>query len=368
MRQHSVTLPQVLLDGSFNRRLIVDVFHGTDRVLQGLPVGKFSFTWDYGEVGFGGSLEVTVPSPDGRSMIPRGPQGVLSPHAGARVLLLMEVTAGPVAETVQLGWARIVAYSNARDTVAQIGGVDTVVVSQMSLELAGLEIGVIREGLLGPSQPPVGATCYSELRRLTGFVVEESLPDKPAPALTYEAKQGGRWEACLKLGDALGGALYVTPQGWLTVLDPDPELSGTLTVGQSGTITDYTSSASTDGVYNQVVGSFEDATGNPLVAVASLTDSGMGVSGGYGPYTRYYSSDFVKTQEQANNAVESILSQYTWGEFYDVPVTCVVNPLVEVGDRWKVVTVERELEGRVKQVQIDDGPLMKLVLEVARVW
>ena len=368
MRAHSDMLAEVLLSGSFDVKLHVDVFAGTDRVIRGLSVDGWSLGWDYSTIGFSGSLDVVEQTDDGTSLIPRGPYGDLSPHAGARVLLLMEVAAGAFTETVQLGWARVVGYSDARDTVVTVEGRRVVTATEITLDIAGLEIGVHRDGLRAPQQPPAGATCYSEIRRLSGMACIETLPDKPAPSVTYEAKQGGRWDACLELAKHLGGTLYVTPQGGLTVHDPDVALSLELTVGDDGTIHDYTQSADTDAVYNVVHGSFEDDAGNPIYATAELKDGPMRVGGEYGRYARYYSSDFVKTQWQADGAVQSILSQYTWGELYEVPVTCIVNPLVEVGDRVKASTTETTVEGIVTSIQLRPGALMQLTLEVARVW
>lgn len=367
MRAHSELLVDVL-SGSFDVRLHVDVFSGTDRVIRGLNVVGWSLGWDYSTIGFSGSLDVVEQTDDGVSLIPRGPYGKLSPHAGARVLILMEVSAGAFSETIQLGWARITGYTDARDTVSTVAGRRVVTATEIRLDISGVEIGVQRDGLAAPEQPATGATCYSEIRRLSGLPCEVTLPDKAAPSLTYEAKQGGRWDACVELAKHLGGTLYVTSRGGLTVHDPAVPLSLELNVGDDGTIHDYTQSADTDAVYNVVHGSFEDDAGNPIYATAELTDGPMSVTGGYGRYARYYSSDFVKTQADANSAVQSILSQYTTGEMYEVPVTCIVNPLVEVGDRVKASTTENTVEGIVTSVQLKPGALMQLTLEVARVW
>lgn len=367
MRAHTGTLADVL-EGSFNIDLHVDVFNGTDRVWRDLSVVGWSLNWDYSTIGFSGSLDVVEQTPDGTSLIPRGPYGILSPHSGARVLILAEVTAGAFRETVQLGWARIVSYTDARDETIIVGGRQVVTSTSITLKVEGLEVGVQRDGLRAPEQPPAGATCYSELRRLSGMAVVETLPDKTAPTVTYEARQGGRWDACLELGKHLGGTLYVDSRGNLTVHDPDVALSLELTVGDSGTITDYTQSADTDTSYNTVYGSFEDAKGNPIYATAEVTEGPMSVTGNYGRHARYYSSDFVSTQSAAESAVQQILSQYTWGEMYEVPVVCVVNPLVEVGDRVKATSRDMTVEGIVTSVSLKPGATMRVSLEVARVW
>lgn len=369
MRDFSENLWTVVESGSYDRRLIVDVFHGTDRVLQNLGVSGYELSWSYSTIGFSGSLDVTHAAVDGVSLIPNGPQGVLSPHAGAQVLLMLEVSAGAFTEVVQLGWARITGFTDAHDTVVTLSDGRTLVTeTSLRLELQGVEIGVSRAGLRFPSQPPTGATCYGELRRLTSMPVIETLADVAAPDVTYEAEQGGRWRACLELGKQLGGALWVDSFGNLTVHDPDVALSGTLSVGDEGTITDYQHEADTDQAYNEVVGLFETDDGEPLYSVAELASGAMGTDSPYGAHTRYYSSDFVKTQTQADSAVQAILEQSTLGRAYEVPVTAVLNPLVEVGDRWKVVQSEREIEGIITSMRVQDGALMSLTVEVWRAW
>lgn len=369
MRDYSDNLWSALTEGSFDWRLIVDVFSGTDRVLQDLSVTDFKLSWSYSDIGFSGSLDVTHQTDGGESLIPVGPRGVLSPHSGARVLLMLEVSAGAFSEVVQLGWARITEFTNARDTIVTLeDGRKVVTETSLTLELQGIEVSVSRRGMLFPTQPVSGASCYDELRRLTDFPVVETLPDKPAPLITYEASQGGRWAACLELGKHLGGAVWVDSYGNLTVHDPDVGISGTLSVGDEGTITDYEHSADTEQAYNQVVGIFEDDKGEPLYSVASLSGGLMGVDSEYGAHTRYYASDFVKTQAAADSAVQAILDQTTLGRSYTVPVEAVVNPLVEVGDRWRIVESEREIEGLIVGMEITPSALMRLDVEVWRAW
>ena len=47
MRPHSAQLAEVL-KGSHSRRLIVDVFHGSDRVAQDLPMQRWQLDGDLG--------------------------------------------------------------------------------------------------------------------------------------------------------------------------------------------------------------------------------------------------------------------------------------------------------------------------------
>jgi hypothetical protein len=91
------------------------------------------------------------------------------------------------------------------------------------------------------------------------------------------------------------------------------------------------------------------------------------VNGEYGEYVRYYSSEFVKTQAQADRAVQAVLVQGSQSQSYRVPVQCILDPRIEDGD---VVTVQRmdgsSVTGRVMNHSLSSGSLMNLELRVVR--
>src|SRR3546814_13688250 len=74
----------------------------------------------------------------------------------------------------------------------------------------------------------------------------------------------------------------------------------------------------TDTVYNVVVGQFEDDQRNEIWAVAEQQDGDLAAAGLFGENTRYYSSDLVKTQAQANSAVRSILALSVGSQEYEI--------------------------------------------------
>lgn len=368
MRQHSAHLAEVLTE-SFTTRLIADAFYGAERTLADLPVGSWELQWNSeAKIKSAGSLTVEYTSDVAESLSPGEFTDVLAPF-GQELNLLMEVSAGEFKETVQLGHYRLTAVPNARDDYAQLMNRTITVGSRVTLTLEDRLIGVERAGFQSEQSPPSMASCWTEIQRLTGMQVLRSVPDKAIPnSVVYLAEQGGRLKAVQELAGVLGGSAYVTPDGAISVLpDAAGGIVGKLTLGDSGTILDVAHSMESEGVYNEVVGNFEDANRNPLYAVASITSGPLAVDGPYGRYTRYYSSPFVKTPAAAQSAVDAILSQVSSTQTYRVPVQCLVNPLIEDGD---VVSVQRPigepLVGRVVNHKFGASNLMSLELDVQR--
>lgn len=367
MRQHSDALVDVL-SGSFERELTVDVFTGSDRVLEGVRFESWQLSSHLGRAICGqGSGSVAYSSVDGESVVPVGTQGVLSPFR-ARVEPVMTVRAGEFEESVSLGTFRVVAVPSAEDFVAEVGGRSYVTASRVGVKFDSLEADVGRRGLRFPETSKAGASAFGEIRRFTGMPVEETVPDVLLPAAkTWEAKQGGRLDAVMELGRVLGGQAVVNSRGaWVIIPDAIGEPVATLRLGERGTVREIADEIDTDTVYNEVVGSFEDTAGNALYAVARVTSGPLSVSGPYGVNTRYYSSDLVKTQAQADRAVQSVLNQSIASQQYDVQIQCHVNPLVEVGDVVALEGWKRPLVGRLTQVALSDSPYMNVTLRADR--
>lgn len=366
MRRSTDQLVEVL-SASFSRRLYVDVFHGTDRQVEDLPFESWSLSSSLSAgVQSSGSGTVVYSSADGESLVPDGTQGVLSPFR-ARLSLVMEITAGGFSERIQLGMFQVVRVPEAQDFFADVAGMRRVVASRVKLEFVSLDNVWKRRGFRFPEKAS-SLSCYAELRRITGFPVAETVPDKGIPSGTvWEAKQGGRLEAVQYLAGVLGGTATVNSVGQLRVVpDTIGSPSGFLELGSDGTVVDVGADVDTDDVCNAVVGVFEDANRNPIYSIAQVTDGPLAVNGPYGEYTRYYSSDFVKTQVQADSAVRSILNLSIGSQLYDVQVQCHFNPLIELGDVVELKGWVRKVVGRVVEVRLSDSHLMNVTLEVAR--
>lgn len=367
MRQHSDELAEVLT-GSFERELSVDVFNGSDRVLPGVRFESWQLDADLGRgICTQGSGTVVHPSTHGASVSPVGTWGVLSPFR-ARVEPVMTIRAGGFEESVSLGTFRVTSIPFASDSVATRDGRELVTASRVGVKFDSLESDVERWGFQSPEQSKAGASAFAELRRLTGMPVEETVPDVTLPSLkVWEAKQGSRLEAVLELGRVLGGAAIVNSRGaWEIIPDAVGDPVATLRLGTEGTVIDVADEIDTDTVYNEVVGTFEDAAGKPILAIVRETTGPLSVDGPYGVHTRYYSNDLVKTQAQANAAVRSVLDQSTASQQYDVQIQCHVNPLIEIGDVVELADWKRPLVGQVRKIGLSNSPLMNVTLRVAR--
>ena len=367
MRSHTDDLADVLR-GSFSRRLIADVFHGSERVWQNLPLLSWSLDGSLSrEVKHQGRGTVAYNSVAGESLVPEGTEGILSPFR-ARLLLLMEITAGGFTETVTLGWFRITEVPYARDHFTEVNGVRTVVGSVVDLVFQSLDVDVKRRGFRSEQQPPSLTSCYRELRRISGLPVSETVPDQTIPAaFVYEASSGGRLKAVQALAGVLGGSAVVDPAGALVVLpNAVGPVVGSLFIGAEGTVTDVPYAVATDEVHNVVVGTYEDDERNPIFAVAEVVDGPLSINGNYGESTLYHSSPLVKTQDQANAAVAYELELSSGQQSFDVPIQCIINPVWELGDSLDVQGHVRPLQGRLTGYSMSDSELMTVTLAASR--
>lgn len=367
MRQHSTQLEEVL-SGDFTRSVSVNVFHGAERVDEGLAFSSWSMTSDLGaRVTTSGGGAVVRESVDGEPWAPQGTKGALSPFR-ARVEPVMTITAGDFSEQVSLGQFRVTAAPSSRDFTTNVAGRDLVVASEVEAEFASLDEDVRRDGFRFPEATPEGASVFEEIRRLTGMPVEETVPDRTVPTVkAWEAKQGGRLDAVHELGRLLGGDIVVNARGaWEVIPDELGPTAVTLRVGNGGTVVDIAAEIDTDTVYNTVVGSFTVEDGSPFHSVAEVTTGPLAVDGPYGRHTRYYASDLVKTAEQGDAAVQAVLAQSVNTQQRDVIVQCHINPIVEVGDVAQVAGWTEPIVGRVVRVSMNDSHLMTVTLRVRK--
>jgi hypothetical protein len=367
MRRHSDALLDVL-SGSFDRSIVVNVFHGADRVKSDLRFESWSLSGDLdNEIACTGSGTIVYDSVHGESLVPEGTKGVLSPFR-ATLELVMTINAGRFSESVSLGMFDLTKIRSAYDVTAEVAGVERVVASRVQVEFQSLDAKLRRWGFRSPEMPVQLESCFDEIRRISGMPVNETVADAAIPTQTvWEAKQGGRLDAVQRLARVLGGVALVDSAGALTIIpDEVGEKVGDLYLGARGTVVDVGYEVDTESVYNVVVGHFEDDDRNEIWAVAETTVGDLAVDGPYGENTRYYSSDFVKTQAQASTAVASILALSTGSQQYDVPIQCHINPLVELGDVLELNEWVRSLTGRLVAFQMSESELMSITLRVTR--
>ncbi|MCS4277712.1 hypothetical protein M2390_002921 [Mycetocola sp. BIGb0189] len=347
----------------------MDVVHGTNTVLENLPLTAWAFKGDLGaDIKTSGTATCVYIPPDGEPFAPKGADGILSPYR-ARLILKMKVTAGAFSETVLLGWGRVMKTPGARDTIDPVLRANRVTSSVVPIVWDGLERNIQRSGFYFPT--PAGTGAWDELARITGLPVTRNVPDTAIPKNTvWEAKQGGRLDAVQQIASLLGGRAAINPAGQLTILPNalprDPILI--LKTGPDGTITDLESDIDIDNVYNEVVGLYEVGEDRrPVYSIARVDAGPLSVSGDFGLSTRYHASDLVTDQESADKAARSVLEESIGSQTYKVQVQCITHPLVENNDYVEVQGVDRTVRGRVIAYELSDSALMTLVLEVRMV-
>lgn len=369
MRAVSAGLSDVLDGGQFDCSLSLDAFYGAERTLTGLTVDpSWELRWTKSaDIPGSGSVLVQVSSPDGSSLTPREFTARLAPF-GQEVAPLLTVSAGRFSETVMAGRYRIVDVPKARDENL-VHSVRTITVgSYVQLSLLDQLEAVRAAGFNRPEQPVHTGDAWQELARLTGMRIKRTSAVATVPAsITYELSDGGRMKAVRELAAALGGTPYVTPDGALTVLSDGAAAVPVRRFKLASTVLGLEYAMSSDGVYNEVVGIFEDENRDPIVVnPAQITSGPLSVYGPLGRRTRFYSSPFVKTREQALSALDKILAQSSQQKSFRVPVSTVLDPRVEVGDTVQVEQDTQTYTGVVHEVAWRADGTMQLQVDVVR--
>lgn len=150
-----------------------------------------------------------------------------------------------------------------------------------------------------------------------------------------------RYDVLLTIAEGLGKVVYWDELGQLvfrTVPDEDDPI-WTVKAGPGGAMVKANRSLSREGVYNIVVVTGEGADDIPPVraeAYDAQASSPTFFDGPFGRVPRFYSSPFITTETQAQNAARNLLKQ-SLGAPYDVGLSAVPNPAVKPYDVYRVV-------------------------------
>jgi hypothetical protein len=150
-----------------------------------------------------------------------------------------------------------------------------------------------------------------------------------------------RLEVLKTLANGLGKIFYWDELGQLVfkTIPSETDIIWTVKAGPDGVMVNANRSISRDGVYNAVVVTGEGA--DDLVPVRAVAINAQESSptyfyGQFGQVPRFYSSSFITTQSQAQNAAVNLLRQ-SLGAPYDVGLSAVPNPAVRPYDVIRVV-------------------------------
>jgi hypothetical protein len=317
---------------------VISSWLGGVQLADSLPIvaGKVAFD-DTAVVKRRLSLTVPARTPDRRWDPAGDPTAPLGAY-GQRLHVYSGVgLPGGTVELLDLGWYLITGWKRSEESAT---------VTVEALDLARL---LVDDRLPAPESPPAGATFTSEFRRL----VEPILPVSIPAGFPDRAMSGtivwdrDRDKALANLCAAWPARWYVDDTGTARVAAPYTAVSDAtppdlvLTDGQAGTVVARARQGDRGAMYNRIVvdGKAADDTSAPPHAVAEITAAGSPIraTGPYGRVTRFYTSDLLTTQAQADAAAASMLITYS-SVGRSEPVKAVPDPAVQLGDVARVYT------------------------------
>ena len=361
MRPGSVLMREMLAS-SFDLSFEADLMYGDERVLERLSVVFPSIVSDSSaQVETSGRLSVIWVADDGGSIAPVDAGDVLAPF-GARIVLYVVVSSGVSSERQKVGDFDITEVPSVAGEPYVWGS--TVVRSGERVDLVFKDrmVEVLRDRLTGLQQPSQLASVYAELAALTGLPLTRTIPDAPITrSVVYEES---RVDAVQDLAALLGGVAFMEWDGTLSVRPTGAGIPvAELVLGVEVTIVQVGSSLTSEGVFNGVVIRGETANQEEILAELWVTGGPLratlpgGIRTPFHRVPRFYSSPFISTREQAQNAAPGLLEQFSTPRATTLEVTCVTDPLLQVGD---VVTVR---DGRfVWVVRLTRVPLQQSAL------
>jgi len=190
---------------------------------------------------------------------------------------------------------------------------------QLSLTLSGLEQYIIDDQFLRPRVPPYGVSTIMAISQL---VLESILRIRVHGECTYDAlvTATAPWEkdrmgAVLQLGDSIHAEAFCDHDGIFVIRDYPDLLNGVpvfhINQGNSGVMTSVGVTNSRDRVYNavSVFGESSDQAIPPVWAWTRDTNPGSPTywDGEFGHVPRFYSSQFLTTEEQCQSTADSML-------------------------------------------------------------
>lgn len=354
---------------SFELTFSADLWYDNERRIEGLRVLDPSIVADSRrDIEMGGTLSLVWADDSGRSIEPATAGDLLAPF-GSRLVVFAVVNVGGRDERIQLGDFSIVSVPSV-DGHPYMWGAQQIHAGQVvNVVVQDRTIEVRRDRFTQLSQPSQLDSVYSELASLTGFPIRRTLPDAPITrSVVYEED---RLNVVQDLAEIIGGRAFMDWDGALTVrpLQAGPPVAE-LAMGDLGTITQLGSSLDSDAVYNGVVIRGQTNDQQVILAEAWIESGPLRATRPGQPRTpwhrvpRFYSSPFITTSQQAQDAAPALLEQFSSPRASSLEVTCITNPLLQVGDVVAVLDGSWEWTLRLTRVPIEASTLMTVTGDV----
>lgn len=168
------------------------------------------------------------------------------------------------------------------------------------------------------------------------------------PALLFDAGEDP-WEKATEMAESIGHVLYFDPDG-VAVLAVEPNTLTLPTVatfaeGSEATILSVNKRLDDEKTYNHIIISGETSSTNvPVRAEAkdTLVTSPTYYLGPYGDVVYFYSSQYITTAGQAQEAADAILRR-SIGYVEQVRINAIPNPALEVDDVIQITRTDSQV-------------------------
>ncbi len=336
MRDVSDETRQLILDpasggGGFDAVWVADLMYDGDRRLQNIPISGPSFSWDRSRFVEGsGSLNVVWSDDFGGSMIPRQIGDWFSPF-GAELQIDMLIRAGRYQDRIPMSRFVINSVPDADDRRMLFQGVPITPGEVFGLELVDRLEKVNRDEFRFPTRPST-TSAWAEIQSITGFPILRNVEDASVPSTV--AYEGGKTQVINQLFDLLGAWPQLTPDGTLTALpkawgEPVDEIRGRVSAPIR---------MESEKTYNAVVVEGKNSEGDPIFAVADVTEGFLRVrnlDGGVSPFgskVYRYASQYLDTYDKCAAYAAELLPRVSRVRGVTRNVVEPLNPLREIGD------------------------------------
>lgn len=286
-----------------------------------------------------GRLDLTF---EEESDVPLTATDTLSPHGNEIQIYRGVVHPSGVEELVSLG-----VYGIEDVSTSDTGG-------QLTTKVTGLDRA--RRVQVARFEDPYSVAAGTAISAAILDTVQVAWPDVPYQSgfdiiatatlpKVVASEADDRWEFCQGLAKAVGMLLYFDGDGVLSLLpyaDRPPVAS--ISEGAGGVLLNVDTSWSREDTYNRFIVTGENSDNDEVyrgVATDTNTESPTYYFGDFGRAPKFWSSPYVQSDAQAQNAAEALLAQEL-GTSTSVNFGAVPNPALEPED---VVTVVRERLG-----------------------
>ncbi|MEV3852732.1 DUF5047 domain-containing protein [Streptomyces sp. NPDC050095] len=235
---------------------------------------------------------------------------------------------------------------------------------EKAVSVTGVDLSqlIVDDRLLKPSAPVAGGTYASEFTRLLADILTTDYTHAPAngkvnPRTIYDRDRDAE---LTKLATAWGARWFVDDQGRAAVwpayapLDETTQPDVEITDGATGHVVQRTRSAERGRQYNTIVVNGkqpDDARQRAPYGLARLTTGPMRWDGPYGARPRFYSSEMITTDAQAQDTARALLvPNSTVGR--SESVTALPDPALELGDVALVRSQGQRFMGRIVSMKL----------------